>query len=535
MRKLLKRISALAVVGGVVAAGFVGVAAPASAAEGSVRVVQSRSEAPEGTVWTAGTTDPLTCVVTDTGVHTQPGQHHEAETELRTPYKQVIPGQTELSHQEYKYSRTVADFKTQYFFAKFTHTKTRTWIKEVPAQAAVYEKFVWTGGGRYAPTTPPPSEGWKSAGTTSDVKASDADKIIRGNGNGNYFYFKTTKPAVPAVPGKWSDWSSYGPWTLWNPIQHTSWEDSNAPLGTPQAHGGGGNGDNFYREWQAQPTGETRQVQTGTHVETSDWLTAPPAGEGWTQIEERKVIDQHKTDDKTVYFLPGGEPTTTLTDANYTATNPGSPWVKAGEDKRFETKAAYTDPDVVTNYSHTHKDPDCTLPPLPANPNATATGVCDAVNVVLTNPIVKDANQMTASFVVLVDGKFYDAYAVEVGNREAFSIEGDHKVEVRTGPAFGYELLASAESKTDCVVPPTEEPPVVTPPVTETPKPTPAPSETPTPVAPATGDLAQTGANPVQIIGWSVLGFLVLAAGTTLFYAGRRKAQAIPVKAEEQE
>lgn len=71
--------------------------------------------------------------------------------------------------------------------------------------------------------------------------------------------------------------------------------------------------------------------------------------------------------------------------------------------------------------------------------------------------------------------------------------------------------------------------PPVTPP-TETPTP-----ETTPPVAPATGDLAQTGVNPVQIVGWSVLGFLILAAGTLLIAAGRRKAQAIPVKAEEDE
>lgn len=71
--------------------------------------------------------------------------------------------------------------------------------------------------------------------------------------------------------------------------------------------------------------------------------------------------------------------------------------------------------------------------------------------------------------------------------------------------------------------------PPVTPP-TETPTP-----ETTPPVAPATGDLAQTGVNPVQIVGWSVIGFLILATGTLLIAAGRRKAQAIPVKAEEGE
>lgn len=629
MRKLLKRLSALAVVGGVVAAGFVGVAAPASATEGSVTVVQSKSEAPEGTVWTAGTTDPLTCVVTDTGVHTQPGQRHEAETELRTPYKQVIPGQTELSHQEFKYTRTVADFKTQYFFAKFTQTKTRTWVKEVPAQAATYVKWVWNGGNTgTAPAFPGPY--WNKTSDTNPNKHDPLNTVYKtGNGkNASWAIYAETSPAVPGTPGHWSDWSAYGPWTLWQPVQHTSWQDSNAPIGSPEFHG---QGDTWYREWQQRPTGETKQVQTGTHVETTDWLTTPPAGDGWTQIDQRKVIDQAATADQTVYFLPGGEPTTTLTDANYTATNPGSPWVKAGEDRRFETKAAYSDPDVVTNYSHTHKDPNCTLPPTPANPTAGIEAVCGAADITLTNPVTGEATQITASFVVFVDGEFHKAYSVEGNKSESVRLtfdedSGDHTVEVFQAGTSEWKSIAKATVETDCVapvaappvfkditceepgtwsipsvdgvgyffladgneewihigsgqypvtdamigqtikfearwvktgevlgswthtfkaptkeecnpvvVPPTEEPPVVTPPVTETPKPSTTPSATPTPVAPATGDLAQTGVNPVNIIGWSVLGFLVLAAGAALIAAGRRKAQAIPVKAEEQE
>ena len=535
MRKLLKRITALAVVGGVAAAGFLGVAAPAAAAENSVTVVQSKSEALEGTVWTYGTPNPETCQVTDTGVHTKPGQFHEAETELRYRYSQVIPGQAEQSHQEYQYSRTVADYKTQYHFAKFTHEKTRTWIKEVPGQKAVYEKFTWHNS-KVKPTTPPPGSDWKSSGTTSDSKGANPDQILhQGGGNGSYFYYKTVKAAVPGTPGKWSDWSAYGSWTLWQPVQHTSWQDSSAPLGSPQHHGGGGGGDNFYREWQAQTTGQTRQVPNGSHVETTDWLTAPPAGAGWTQIASRKVVTQEQTDDKTVYYLAGGGQSDTLTEANYTTETPGSPWVKVDE-KRFETKAAYTDSDVVTNYSHTYKSQDCTVPPTPANPKASIEAVCGAADITLTNPVTGEDGQITASFVVFVDDVYYDAYSVEGDATETVNLtfpedSGDHKVEVFQAGTSEWKLIASAESKTDCVVPPTEEPPVVVPPVTP---PTDTPKATP-PAAPETGNLATTGADNGAIIGFSLLGFGLIAGATGLIVHARRKAQAIPVKSEPQE
>ncbi|UDL15993.1 membrane protein [Microbacterium phage Pumpernickel] len=392
-------------------------------------------------------------MVTDTGVHTAPGKHHEAVTELRFAYKKTTPGEEAVTHQEYKYERTVADFKTQYFFAKFTQTKTRTWIKEIPAQKAVYEKFTWSGP--YAPTVAPPSNGWKSAGTTSDTKGSKPDVIQhQGNGNGSYFYFKTTKAAVPAVPGHWSDWSAYGPWTLWQPVQHTSWQDSNAPIGSPEFHG---QGDTWYRVWQQRPTGETRQVQTGTHVETSDWLTAPPAGEGWKQIDSRTVTDREATEGKTYYFMPGGPPSENLSDANYTTETPGEPWVKVDE-KRFQTQAEYTEPDVVTNYSHTYKSPDCTVPPTPANPQASIEAICGAADITLTNPVTGEGDQITASFVVYVDGKFHAAYAVEGGKSETTRLtfdedSGEHKIEVYQAGTSEYKLIAEGTVPSDCIAP----------------------------------------------------------------------------------
>lgn len=597
MRKLLKRLSALAVVGGVVAAGFIGVAAPASATEGGVTVVQSKSEAPEGTVWTPGTPDPATCMVTDTGVHTQEGKHHEAETELRYAYKQVIPGQTEASHQEYKYSRTVADYKTQYFFAKFTHTKTRTWIKGTPATPSVWAVFSPNkdqGPFDGPPAYPSDPRGtWQVKGQVPPGHAGP-NGVYQTNDNGraNWFY---REAGNPGTPGKWSAWSDYGPWTLWQPIQHTSWQDSNVPLGTPQFHG---QGDTWYREWQAQPTGETRQVQTGTHVDTTDWLTAPPVGEGWTQVDERKVVDREKTDESTVYYNPAGEPTETFTDANYTTGNPGSPWVKVDE-KRFETKAEYTEPDVVTNYSHTYKSPDCTVPPTPANPQASIEAVCGAADITLTNPVTGEDGQITASFVVFVDGDFYQAYAVEGDKSESVRLTfdedtGDHTVEVFQAGTSEWKSIAKETVPSDCIPPKpdnkivfgdwktgefecgdttvqitrtvtsteyvleggewvegesvtttqtetraltdeeiasleceTGQPPVVTPPTSK-------PAATPAP-APETGDtLATTGADTGSIIGFSLLGFGLIAGAAALIASARRKARSLPVKSEEE-
>jgi len=127
------------------------------------------------------------------------------------------------SHVERKFKKVVKDYKTQWYFTKYTHTK--------------------------------------------------------------------TKP-------KHGQWSDYGPWTQWTPITHESWEDNNVPaLGSPAYHGSGtySDGTQWYREWQARNTGQTRQVQTGSHY---------------------------------VYYLTGGGSSTTNTDANWTTDTPGSPWVQ---------------------------------------------------------------------------------------------------------------------------------------------------------------------------------------------------------------
>lgn len=198
---------------------------------------------------------------------------------------------------------------------------------------------------------------------------------------------------------------------------------------------------------------------------------------------------------------------------------------------------------------------------------ASIIATCGAAEVTLTNPEDDDkyTNRLTASFVVYVDGEFYSAHAVVADQTEKVSLtfpedSGDHVVTVRTGPAFGDELLATATVDSNCVppvivTPPTEEPtepPVVTPeptepPVTEptepveptTPPTTVAPSQEPTaPVVSVTpkaspepvvtpeivrtqapvAELAHTGVD-VSEVGIGVI--ILLAVGGLLFGASR--------------
>ena len=84
--------------------------------------------------------------------------------------------------------------------------------------------------------------------------------------------------------GEWSAWTS------WKPETHTSWELSEAPLGQPAAHSSGSShGLKWERQWQAQFDGQTRQAESGTRVETSEWVKSAPDGDGWTQIDTRQV------------------------------------------------------------------------------------------------------------------------------------------------------------------------------------------------------------------------------------------------------
>lgn len=184
---------------------------------------------------------------------------------------------------------------------------------------------------------------------------------------------------------------------------------------------------------------------------------------------------------------------------------------------------------TLATYEFTFTDPgSCELPPAAANPTAAITSVCGAATVILTNPLTADSNQLTASFVVNVDGTFHSAPAIEAGGRAEIALtfaedSGDHLIEVYQAGTSEWKLIASTTSTSDCAVvtPPTEEPKPTT-------EPTPAASETPAPVdapkaaAARTTTLAQTGGttNPALPIA----AVLVVAVGIALLSPRARRS-----------
>lgn len=105
-----------------------------------------------------------------------------------------------------------------------------------------------------------------------------------------------------------SDWSWWTPASIkWSDTSvevlqsgdHANWTKNHQPGGPETAHT-----DYFDRDYRYVPTGVTQQVPAGK--EKTDWLTAPPEGDGWTQIAQRTVKGdqipcQPRPDDKTDY------------------------------------------------------------------------------------------------------------------------------------------------------------------------------------------------------------------------------------------
>lgn len=235
----------------------IGFAASASAAPGDSvtepKVLTNPSDVPDGAVEdeiSTYLTDDK-CDTTRSWVKTIPATedvtHYEWGTEERT--RTVVPGE----HHE-------AVTHTEYHFAKFTRTRTRTYTEGIEATKG--QHYSWTGGKRdknNPPTEIPPSDNWQ-ANTHKEPHGNVTGLHYRANskGNASWFYYVEGKPAVA---GSWSDWSDYGPWTKWSPETHTSWELTNVPLGNPALHASGGdNKTQWERQWQALFDGQTRSV-----------------------------------------------------------------------------------------------------------------------------------------------------------------------------------------------------------------------------------------------------------------------------------
>ena len=197
------------------------------------------------------------------------------------------PGTAETFHKEYQHKRSVeAQTKTVYSYKKVT-----------PAVQGVKE-FKYK-----KPKTK----------QVTEYKYKKPVKTYKTEYHFAKFTHTKEKP-------RYGSWGAYGPWTKWSPETHTSWETSNAPLGTPQQHGSGtySNGTQWYREWQAQWDGQTRQVQTGTTYEYKDWTTEV-LGSPWVKYDQR---------------------TTTVPDgyeySDWTTEVRNSPWIKTDERWKVE-------------------------------------------------------------------------------------------------------------------------------------------------------------------------------------------------------
>lgn len=269
-------------------------------------------------------------------------------------YSRTTPGEDAVTHEEWRTeertrsSEEVTDYVTEYHFRKFVRTKTRTYTE---GTAKVDHWWNWSpnnsqGPQNYVPNFPNDPRGtWQGPHVNGGPQQDTYGTFQTGGGNSPFFHRENVQPATQ---GGWGPWSAFGPWTPWVPESHTSWETSTAPLGVPQFHGSGQNGNTqFYREWQAQFDGQTREVASGTHTEYGEWspwrvygepsLTEPvlPAN---TDTHEYRftgpvvVVDVPSSDDVTHYVYtvtvtgePCEEPTPTPTPEPTEPVTPNEP------------------------------------------------------------------------------------------------------------------------------------------------------------------------------------------------------------------
>lgn len=235
-------------------------------------------------------------------------------------WKKIIPGSEGV--RECKYQKTVTDQKTQYHFAKYTQTRSKTWVP------AVSEPDLWwnlspnnsQGPQDYTPAFPNDSRGtWQGPHSGGGPNQDTYGTFQTGGGNSPFFH----REHGTTTPGHWGEWTDYGPWTKWSPETHTSWEDSTDPLGTPQPHASWQDGNTYYeRVWQARWDGQTRQVDAGSHVEY-EWFTKDP-GAPWTKTDECRWKIEPVPD--TVEWYPSED--------GWTKDVKGDPWIKVAEETR---------------------------------------------------------------------------------------------------------------------------------------------------------------------------------------------------------
>jgi hypothetical protein len=311
--------------------------------------------------------------------------------EQRSAVKEYTPGadaKDAVTHQVYSYKKSVADYTTQYQFATYTRTRSRSYCEGTPAGPDLW--WNWspnhsTGPQDYTPSFPDDDRGtWQGPHENGGPMADTYGTFETSDGNSPFFH---REHGTPGTDGYWSEWSAYGPWTLREPMTHESWQDSDSPLGESALDAQWKDGDTeYYRVWQARSTGDTRQVQTGAHdvftgeiTQTLDapwvllsgyprtvtdsaavpatpgtwsgWLPEPlDTLDGWvgeepatpdvimgsadrsdlTWSQARTVVD---VPEHYVYYVKGGEPSLNEADASWLlgSEGPGAPWVNFDE------------------------------------------------------------------------------------------------------------------------------------------------------------------------------------------------------------
>ena len=219
-------------------------------------------------------------------------------------YKKIVPAVDGV--QECQYKKWVKDYTTEYKYAKYVQTKTRT--SEVWANFSPKNKHEPYVGPPSWPTDPDGK--WKVHKDIPPGHSGDNGVYQKGEGNSSWFYRHDA-----------GDWSDFGPWTLWSPLSHVSWKTFDQPsIGEPALHADGSNdGTDWYRQWQVRNTGDTRQVENGGHWEYQ-WFTEDP-GEGWTKTDECRWKVEPVTE-QTVWFP---------SEDSWTTEIKGDPWIKTDE------------------------------------------------------------------------------------------------------------------------------------------------------------------------------------------------------------
>lgn len=314
-------------------------------------LVGDPSEVPEGAVENEVSTylTPAACDTTRSWVLTIPAEEDSESVRLKREvpavpekshqeyrFKKVVPGEHHeaVTHEEYRYEREVKTYKTLYHFRKFVRTKTK-------APSVDPQHYSWTGKKRAKddpPTVVPPHKDWQA--NSKHEPHSNATWVndslhytAASDGHAAWFYF---------VEGASYDWSAYGPWEPYVPETHTSWEDSDEPLGQPQHHSSGtySDGTKWERQWQAQHDGQTKQVESGTKTEDSGWVLDKPAGNGWTLVDTKTVTDEESyTDPDVTLYYTGAAPSENVADAAWVRYAPSGDWTQLDEKKVVDVQA----------------------------------------------------------------------------------------------------------------------------------------------------------------------------------------------------